>query len=113
MRPSRTLGGNPIFSPTIDVAILGPAIVLALTAGNVVPARAAPPPGAVDPVGVAVRRAPGEYGVFVALALDSPGPAGCDVHDEGADRCDGNSQERPEVGSHEKSLPLIKELMPP
>lgn len=59
----------PIFSATIDAAILGPAIALALTAGNVVPADPATPPGVVDLVGMAMGCAPVEDRVFLRRGL--------------------------------------------
>ena len=88
---------------TLDEALLGPAIVLALTAGNVVPARAATPPGVVDRVGMAMRRAPGEYGVFVAHTMDPSRLTDRDADDEGDDRSYGDSQDYPGRGSQEQA----------
>ena len=64
-RARGALGGKPIVAATFDEALLGPAVLLALTAGNVVPARAALPPGVVDRVGVAMGCAPRQYRVFL------------------------------------------------
>jgi hypothetical protein len=97
------LCGNAIaiYSATIDEAVLGPAVDLILVAGNVVPARAATPPGAVDPIGVAVPCAPGEHGVFVAHPLDPPRPADRAAGNDADDRDHGNSQEHPQGAGHE------------